>query len=149
MIDPEKLVKLLMLSTSSEDAEALSAIRHANQLLLKSNLIWENVIKKGNYKKKRHVTPPQTRRQNPEPPSPPPKQEPPREEAKTAPERLDRATLETVFRFLMEDANCANSTSHQFVSNVYEYWTKYNKISEKQEFTILTIFKRFNNLRKN
>jgi hypothetical protein len=43
-MDQEKLIKLLMLTTSDNDAEALSAIRHANQLLKRTGSTWAAVI---------------------------------------------------------------------------------------------------------
>lgn len=43
-VDRDKLIKLLMLSTSDCDPEALSAIRMANNLLKKSNTSWERIF---------------------------------------------------------------------------------------------------------
>lgn len=43
-LDTKRLVKLLSLTKSSEDNEALSAIRKANDVLYKSDVCWEEVI---------------------------------------------------------------------------------------------------------
>ena len=40
----DKIIKLLNLTTSSNDYEALSAIRKANEILKKDNKIWKDVI---------------------------------------------------------------------------------------------------------
>lgn len=43
-LDRTKLIKLLMLTQSDQDGEALSAIRKANDLLKKSNKNWEEFL---------------------------------------------------------------------------------------------------------
>ena len=43
-MDTERLTKLLMLTTSSNDAEALAAMRKANALLAQAGLNWEKFI---------------------------------------------------------------------------------------------------------
>lgn len=40
-------VKIMNLTTSSEDGEALSSIRRANKALKDSNLTWDDIISKG------------------------------------------------------------------------------------------------------
>jgi len=45
VIDREKMVKLLMLTTSDNDPEALSAIRMANAHLKKSKVSWEEFLR--------------------------------------------------------------------------------------------------------
>lgn len=42
--DIEKFIKVMKLSTSSFDGEALSSLRLANKMLTASNLTWDNVI---------------------------------------------------------------------------------------------------------
>lgn len=43
-MDYERLTKLLMMTTSDNDGEALAAMRKANSLLAKANMNWENFI---------------------------------------------------------------------------------------------------------
>lgn len=45
-IDRDRLSKLMMLTTSDFDGEALSALRMANQMLAKAKLNWDAVLKK-------------------------------------------------------------------------------------------------------
>ena len=40
----DKLIKLLNLSTSNNDNEALSAIRTANAILKKNNILWDKIL---------------------------------------------------------------------------------------------------------
>lgn len=44
MADREKIIKLMNLATSSNDAEALSALRMANNLLKKENMLWDKFL---------------------------------------------------------------------------------------------------------
>lgn len=43
-MDRAKLVKLLNLSTSDNDAEALSALRHANLLIKREGFSWDEIV---------------------------------------------------------------------------------------------------------
>lgn len=45
MIDREKLIKVLSMTTSSSDGEALAAIRKANKILTENNTTWNNFIR--------------------------------------------------------------------------------------------------------
>jgi hypothetical protein len=143
VIDPIKLIKLLMLSTSDSDGEALSAIRHANQLVKKSNLTWEDVIKKGNYKKKRSLAPPPRKpdpppkppeRPKPPPPPPPPKSEEPKKVPK----------VDEMFVFLMNHPELPECDyDYKFTKSVCEFYIEKKWISEKQKKYIFKIYKKY------
>jgi hypothetical protein len=45
MIDRERLIKLMMMTTSSNDGEALAAVRKANSLLAANQSNWHDFIK--------------------------------------------------------------------------------------------------------
>lgn len=46
----EMLTKLLMMTTSSHDGEALVAIRKANEMLARDRLNWQDVMKRLQYR---------------------------------------------------------------------------------------------------
>lgn len=49
MLDRERLAKVLSLTTSDNDAEALAAIRRANEIIKGENLSWLDVIAQQHY----------------------------------------------------------------------------------------------------
>ena len=58
-MDRDRLAKLLSLSQSDNDAEAISAIRKANSMLKKEGLTWQNVL--GSVPSSPQRRPPETR----------------------------------------------------------------------------------------
>jgi hypothetical protein len=46
MLDREKILKLMMLTTSDNDHEALSALRKANAIIKKAKQTWQDVVYK-------------------------------------------------------------------------------------------------------
>ena len=142
MIDLIKLIKLLMLSTSDSDGEALSAIRHANQLVKKSNLTWEDVIKKANYKKKRYIEPAPRR---PDPPPPPPPKPPPPPPPPPKPEApKEEPTVDDMFVFLLNNPYLPESEyDFNFTKSVCEFYISKKWISDKQKLYIYKIYKKY------
>jgi len=47
MLDRERLAKVLAMTTSNHDGEALSAIRRANEILAGENLTWTELLGPG------------------------------------------------------------------------------------------------------
>lgn len=65
-MDADRFIKVMMLTTSDQDGEALSAIRTANNFLKKNNLTWENVLRSGLSAKPKEENKDGLRRQSPD-----------------------------------------------------------------------------------
>lgn len=120
-MDLEMLVKLLNLSTSSEDGEALSAIRHANKLIKKHNIPWEKIIH-----------PPFEATSQASSPTPTPRSPRKKRSASKLEPDLDR-----MFHFLLNESQlCASNATHlKFIQSLFKFH-KREKLSKKQAFFI-------------
>ncbi|PYF04984.1 hypothetical protein BJ122_102210 [Rhodopseudomonas faecalis] len=119
-MDRTRLIKLMMLTTSSNDNEALSALRMANRMLADASLAWSEVLGSGR-QPQRAADPP--RRQ---PPPPPPSQR--RQQAKrNDADDGDADDIEAMFEELTT-AEFANS----FIESLHRQWKERGRLTAKQ-----------------
>ena len=111
-LDAQKLVKLLMLTTSSFDGEALAAIRKANQMLCDAKTSWQQYF--------------QQLSKPPEPayrrPNTPPNYE------------YDRDKIDRAFDILDREINAENPTKfEEFLQSLHDQWVRRGSLSAKQK----------------
>jgi hypothetical protein len=116
----EMLTKLMMMTTSSHDGEALNAIRMANQMLSKHKLSWQDVTK--------------TIRVPPKP-----KEEPTISERAARAARAGREThksrvsateIRRMFAYLRK--NLEKGPYRDFIAGIHEDWRKFHKLTDGQ-----------------
>ena len=112
VIDVERLAKLMMMTTSNFDGEALVAMRKANSMLTASKRNWQDIL----------LARPEPQRQ----------QERPRtKKTKTKQEDPRAPLINKMFAKLFETV-AEGSTFREFVDSVHSHWVKKGVLSEKQ-----------------
>lgn len=129
MIDRAKLAKLLALTASDHDPEALSAMRMANAMVKAADTTWDQLL-----------APPQSivtvsvHRTNPPwqdmTPRPSPQQD-----GDWVPPHLKQADVinmmfETVYRGKTAEAVAAHASFWEWLDNVHEFWVKHGQLSQ-------------------
>ncbi len=118
-MNTEKLVKVLELTNSPVDGEALNAIRIANQLLKKENLSWASLIAKPRV----HTQPWST--------TPPwPHQQRSQAEAAAQAKSNKDKLVEEMFDVVMP--HVAGKNSEDFIESLHDAWEKYGRLTPKQ-----------------
>jgi len=120
----EKIIKLLKLTASPEDHEALSAIRIANDLLKKNDMTWDliifgNVDRRPNFKNN---------------------YEPPKQKREAPKERVvpDENSVEDMVFFIRE--NAWKGFDMSFVDSVMKSFEKFGHLTYKQEKALRKVF---------
>jgi type II secretory pathway pseudopilin PulG len=108
-IDKEKLVKLLMMTTSDNDSEALVALRMANRLLQSAKLSWIDLFTTDDPATSNTPTPP---------------------EPKTAQELMNEY-IEEMFAFVRRQV-APTSSFHDFIDSLADYYEEHGALTEKQ-----------------
>lgn len=116
----DRLVKLMMMTTSSFDAEALVAIRKANSLLSSSNANWQDVLRTGFSIHTFDYPPPR----RPPPPSPSK-----RKKKKTIDPRAD--LINQMFETILAEVS-QSSSFREFIVDVQEKWETTGSLTPKQ-----------------
>ena len=117
--DVTRLVKLMMMTTSSNDNEALIAMRKANAVLGASQKNWQDIL----------LTP-FARRPEP-PPQPQPQQQQRRKpDPKPAPDPK-AALIEQMFETLLKEVP-PEADFRTFVLSVHQQWRKKGRLTDKQ-----------------
>lgn len=105
----EKFIKLMMMTTSDQDHEALVALRKANSYLASMNRNWEEILR-GKVIIKGGV--------NQEPPSP-------------YVQHTDEREIDGMFEVLMRTVPM-RSSFRDFVEDVHQYWEKRGYLTDAQ-----------------
>lgn len=115
MIDLDRLIKLMMMTTSNHDGEALTAMRMANADLSAAKLNWEEVLRG-------HGTRPQhQRRSAPRPPW------------ETEVEwYTDAAVVEHLFEAAFRNASPNNPSFRAFLESLREWWDRKHGLTGPQ-----------------
>lgn len=113
--DTERLIKLLLMTTSVHDGEALSAIRLANGLIQKSGKTWHDVLIA--------------------------KRIPHMDRTRPRPRGPKNAELDAIFKFIMGELE-EDSSVWPFVQSVHGFYRRNGRITEKQEAAIRNIHDR-------
>lgn len=115
-MDRAKLVKVLALTTSDVDGEALAALRAANKMLAADNMTWADLLTE----RPRHVTVSMTR-------------EPYKaEEAWVPPHLKDKVMIELMFRAVFAQPRSDNEEFWQFMDSIHNRWRKHANLSQGQ-----------------
>lgn len=123
-MDNDRLSKLMAMTTSDNDGEALNALRMANKMLSAEKLTWEEVLGAAS----RHVTVSIQRR---------PMQEAYQaQENWVAPHLKDKPVIEQMFRTIYASAGPAASTGDgsfmDFLNSVHKYFETHGQLTNGQ-----------------
>lgn len=126
-IDRSKLIKLMMMTQSSNDGEALAAVRKANALLKVSNLDWDSFIRSIPVQR----------------PKPPPSRPMGRGTTDNAPSshqhHFKDPDIPRMLASLMRDSK---GGFRDFVESINEAWNKYGYLTERQYEAIINAYER-------
>lgn len=127
-LDRDRLAKILAMTTSDVDAEALAAVRRANEILKGAGLLWSDVLASQNVVNitiSHQKAGPGAFGLKPEDYT--------ADEDWIAPHLKDRVIIETMFRAI--NANRAADPSSEFwiwVDNVYAHWQQHGSVTKGQ-----------------
>jgi hypothetical protein len=138
------LIKLLNLSSSNEDGEALSAIRHANKLIRKEGMSWEDLIRLPDLpaviptEEEPTHSPVRSRKRNLNN-----KKSTPSQAKATKPSHSNKK-LQSTFDLLLKSKGLQKQTSSfNFVKNIYEFWQARGYITDAQKYYIKQYYKEY------
>lgn len=131
MLDRERLAKILALTTSDHDGEALSAIRKANEIIKGEKLTWDEVLVQVtgtviNIRASRY-------------PANGEQYEP--TESWVPPHLTDAPVIEMMFRAIYA-ALTPGTEFAQFLDSVYAWWQKNKSLTPKQYQAVRTAYNR-------
>lgn len=120
-MDRNRLIKVLALTTSSNDGEALNAIRKANEIIKGEGLTWEQVlqqvtVRETNITVHRHGMAGAAR------------QEP----SWVPPHLQDPIIIELMFRAVFAMPRSDNEEFWQFLESIHNRWRTHKNLTEKQ-----------------
>lgn len=122
MVDKDKLTKLLAMTTSDNDGEALNAMRMANKIVKGAGLTWEQVLTEP----PRRVTVTVSRNGfNPGPTAAPP-------EDWSPPHLKDKVIIDLMFRAVYSQPRSSNEEFWQFMDSIHERWRKFGNLTQDQ-----------------
>jgi hypothetical protein len=114
-MDFDKLTKLMMMTTSSHEGEALNALRMANKILLKEKKNWADILQKTSPAKRYYPT-----------------YQPPTKNKRIA----------EMFELLKKEKRMTQST-RQFIDDIELKFRLYGELTPKQKAAIEKIFFRY------
>jgi hypothetical protein len=119
-VDKTKLAKLLAMTTSTHDGEALNAIRMANSMLVVAGLTWTDVLTT------EHTLNISVRRQ-----APAQSYEGSQDEW-SPPHLRDKVIIDTMFRGLYAQPRSSNEEFWQWMDSVHNYWRQHERLTPRQ-----------------
>lgn len=122
MLDRDKLAKVLAMTTSDTDPEALAAIRMANRMLAAAGLTWEAVLAAGGV---RQLTVTVTRHGE----APAPYQT---QEDWVAPHLKDKVTITLMFRAVFMTPRTGNEGFWEFMDSIHQWFVEHGTLTQKQ-----------------
>ena len=131
MLDRTRLAKILAMTTSTHDGEALSAIRRANEVLAGEKVSWEEVLAQEATRAVHvsvHRYPDNSKYY-----------EPP--EAWQAPHLKDKVTLDMMFRKIFEHT-LPGTEAREFVDSVFRWYSLHKSVTPKQYSALRTFYSR-------
>lgn len=120
MLDRARLTKLLAMTTSENDGEALNAMRMANKLLTAEKASWEEVLAA---QPNPHFTVTVTRRAEPAPYK--------AESDWVAPHLRDKVIIDIMFRTIYSQPR-SNEEFFQWVDSVHNRWQQHGNVTQAQ-----------------
>lgn len=112
-MDKQKLAKVLALTASDKDGEALAAVRMANRILAMEGLTWLEVI-------------------SPVPTTRVTVTAYKAEEDWVPPHLKDKVTIEIMFRAVYAQPRSDNEEFWQFMDSIHHRWNKYQNLTQGQ-----------------
>ena len=129
MLDRERLAKILAMTTSDHDGEALSAMRKANEIIKGEGLTWALLLEQVG----RTVTVTVSRQ--------PPSQYYEPSDAWVPPHLHDKNTLDLIFRTIMAKVT-PGTEAREFIDSVYSWYQKHGSVTPKQYAALRTFYSR-------
>lgn len=131
MLDRDRLIKILGLTTSSSDGEALSALRKANEIIAGENMTWEEVLAQpvGNV-----VNITLTRGA--------PQAHYKQTDDWVAPHLKDKVTIDLMFRAIYTQPRTGNEDFWQWVDNVHNHFNQHGQLTVGQYQAIQKCYRR-------
>ncbi len=123
-MDRERLTKLLALTTSDIDAEALAAIRMANKMLTVEKLTWGEILAAGGTTI--NISLARTRTPNTAPFSTG------ESEDWLPPHLTDKVLIDAMFRAIFAQPRSDNEEFWQWVDSVHHYWHENGRLTPRQ-----------------
>lgn len=120
MLDRERLIKIMGLTTSSSDGEALSALRKVNEILAGEKLSWAEVLA------------PQGSVVNITLQHTPPQSHYKAEEDWVAPHLKDKVTIDLMFRAIFSQPRTGNEGFWQWMDSVHQWYQEHGSLTPKQ-----------------
>lgn len=127
-LDREKLTKLLAMTTSTNDHEALAALRLANAMLTREKLSWEQALAAP----ERTVT--VTVSRQPEPYK--------AEENWSSPHLSDKVMIDLMFRAIYAQPRSGNEEFWQFMDSIHQRWQQFGSLSPGQYQALRNCYRR-------
>lgn len=119
-MDKERLTKLMMMTTSDNDHEALAALRMANALISKEKVTWGEVLAAGGSTMTitlhRHAPQPHSYQTD---------------ESWVAPHLRDKVTIELMFRGVFAQPRSSHEV-WQFLDSIHAKWQKHGVLTQGQ-----------------
>lgn len=131
-IDRDRLVKILGLTTSSNDGEALSALRKANEIIKGENLTWSDVLAAAptttiNISLRRGA--PQTHYEG--------------EQADWSPPHLrDAVMINMMFKAVFSQPRTGNEEFWQFMDSIHHWFEEHKSLTQRQFNALRTCYQR-------
>lgn len=120
MLDRERLIKIMGLTTSNSDGEALSALRKANEILAGEKLTWAEVLKGGGPQ----VTVTVTRHA--------PAGGDVQTEEWVPPHLKDKVTIDLMFRSIYAQPRTGSEGFWQWLDDIHNRFGKYGQLTQGQ-----------------
>lgn len=135
-VSRETLAKVMMMTTSENDHEALAALRRANAMLASSRVNWTDLLV-GRSEPRSHYTPPQsTTKGN--------TRSPPKSASRWKSSSgvwNDEDEINRMFELLFRKFG-PRTMFHSFIQDVHQFWERYGYLNDDQYSSIRTSYEK-------
>jgi hypothetical protein len=133
-VDKDRLTKLMQMTTSDHDGEALNALRMANKMLDTEKVTWGEILAAG-----RTINIGISYRHEPETRSPAPYKA---EEPWQPPHLHDKAVIDLMFRTIYARPRTGNDGFWEFIDSVHQWYLDKGWLTQSQYNAIRRSYKR-------
>lgn len=137
MIDRQRLIKLMMMTTSTNDAEALTALRKANSMLKEDGKDWSSLLGL--------TAQLNTLKNRPAPPPPRPPMKPAGRgttDTHKYPPPKDRFTDNDIPRMLQSLLRDTKGDFRNLIESLYQQWNDKHYLTERQYEVVINAYER-------
>lgn len=131
-MDRERLTKLLAMTTSDNDGEALNALRMANKLLAAEQLTWEEVLGQPQHRGITVTVNGHAARYSG-------MSEAPLQGEWVPPHLTDAPTINMMFRTI-QNCGAYYAANREFIDSVHNWWLRHKQLSVKQYNAIRRVY---------